>query len=151
MAEATPSRTVTGYWVKVKNGEVLEVWNEQPNQDELDSGLWTAAVEIFPEYTPGREEVGGHTIDISQNPIQIVYEKITVEVADRVEVYKYHAAMKYSEVISEESSKPLADTPEEADIDRITAAKNRMDAIKSDLDAAVTHDDVDNVDKSFSV
>lgn len=144
------ARTEQGYWVKVKDGEVLQVWNTQPDQDELDSGLWTPAVEIFPEYIPGREEISGHTIDITENPIEIVYGKISIEVSSRVDNAIYGLQRKYKQVVLEEGEKPL-DGAGDVDVARITAAKTLLDQKVTALSAITTHDDFDDFDLTFSV
>lgn len=144
------ARTEQGFWVKVKDGEVLQVWNVQPNQDELDSGMWTPAVEIFPEYTPGREEISGHTIDITKNPIEIVYGKMSIEVNSRVENAVYVLQRKYKQIVIEEGEKPLDDAGD-VDITRITAAKTLLDQKVTALSAITTHDDFDDFDLTFSV
>ena len=151
MPTIKPEKIEEGYWVKVKDGEVLQVWNTQPDQDELDSGLWTAAVEVFPEYTPGREEISGHTIDVTQSPIKIIYGKVNVELSDRVDVHKYRIQQFYKGVILEESEKAIGEIPSDPDMTRITGAKSRMEAVHSSLDAVTTHDELDEVDLTFSV
>ena len=149
--EIIPANTVNNFWVKVKDGEVLEVWNEQPTQDELDSGLWREAVEVFPEYISGRETINGHTIDITQDPVQIIYGKLSIGLDNRVSHAKYSAQMSYKEVVTEETEGVLLDTPVDADMDRITNAKNRLNSILSSLDSVTTHEEFEDLDLTFSV
>lgn len=149
--EIIPANTVNNFWVKVKDGEVLEVWNEQPTQDELDSGLWREAVEVFPEYISGRETINGHTIDITQDPVQIIYGKTSIGVDNRVRHAKFSAQMSYKEVVTEETEGILLDTPVDADMDRITNAKNRLNSILSSLDSVTTHEEFEALDLTFSV
>ena len=40
MAEVIEAREVTGFWVKVEDGKVLEVWDSQPGEDEMATGSW---------------------------------------------------------------------------------------------------------------
>lgn len=149
--EIIPANTVNNFWVKVKDGEVLEVWNEQPNQDELDSGLWREAVEVFPEYISGRETINGHTIDITQDPVQIIYGKISIGLDNRVRHAKFSAQLSYKGVVTEETEGILLDTPVDADMDRITNAKNRLNSILSSLDSVTTHEEFEALDLTFSV
>ena len=151
MAETIAARTNEGYWVKVQDGEVLEVWDYSPDQDELDTGLWTAAVEVFPEYVAGREELLGHTIDITQNPITITYSKVSIGVDSRVDHAKGVAQHMYASIIIEEGNKGLDEYEGTTDLNRITAAKSRLDDLTEELDAVTTHDEFEAVDQTFSV
>jgi len=151
MVDTVATQTITGYWVKVEDGEVLEVWDVEPAQDELDTGLWTAAIEVYPEYVPGRQEVMGHTIDITQTPIQIVYGKMDIGADSRIENAKSNAQGYYRDVVIQEGNRALDEVDGTTDLDRIAAAKTRLDAITADLDAATTHDEFEAVDLSFTV
>ena len=151
MVDSVATQTITGFWVKVKDDEVLEVWDVEPDQDEKDTGLWTAAVEVFPEYVPGRQEVIGHTIDITQNPIQITYGKMDINVDSRIDNAKAQAQIYYRDVVIQEGNRALDEVDGTTDLDRIAAAKTRLDAITADLDAATTHDEFEAVDLDFTV
>jgi len=149
MAEVIEAREVTGFWVKVEDGKVLEVWDSQPGEDEMATGSWSAAVEKYPEITSGREALTGHTIDVTQTPIEIVYSKMSVEVDSRVDTAKYNAQVSYKHVVVEESEKVLSGGT--TDIDRIAAAKALMDQQTTSLDAVTTHDEYEALDLTFDV
>ena len=44
--------TKTGYWIRVKNGEVTDVWDTTP--DYQNQAGWREAVEVFPDVTPNQ-------------------------------------------------------------------------------------------------
>lgn len=149
MADVIEAREVTGFWVKVEDGEVLEVWDSQPGEDEMATGLWSAAVEKYPEMTSGREGLTGHTIDITQTPIEIVYSKMSVEVDNRVDTAKYNAQLSYKGIVEEESERVLSGGT--TDLDRIAAAQTLMDQQITALDAVTTHDEYEALDLTFDV
>ena len=59
--------------------------------------------------------------------------------------------MSYKEVVTEETEGVLLDTPVDADMDRITNAKNRLNSILSSLDSVTTHEEFEDLDLTFSV
>jgi uncharacterized ubiquitin-like protein YukD len=72
--------TRSGYNVRVQDGKVTDVW-DTPAPEGQDG--WSAAVEITPDLTPNREILTTHSIDITKNPIEIVWEKRSLSVDER--------------------------------------------------------------------
>lgn len=72
--------TKTGFYVRVQNGQVTDVW-DTPGPQGQDG--WFDAVEVTPDLVENREIVGTHTIDITKNPIEIVWSKVELTVDDR--------------------------------------------------------------------
>jgi hypothetical protein len=70
----------TGFYVRVQNGQVTDVWDTPGPQGQ--SG-WFDAVEVTPDLVENREVMGTHTIDITKNPIEIVWSKVELTVDDR--------------------------------------------------------------------
>ena len=70
--------TKTGYWIRVKNGEVTDVWDTTP--DYQNQAGWREAVEVFPDVTPNREIITTHSFDLNANPAQIVWAKREVTI-----------------------------------------------------------------------
>jgi hypothetical protein len=70
----------TGFYVRVQNGQVTDVW-DTPGPQGQDG--WSDAVEVTPDLVENREIMGTHTIDITKNPIEIVWSKVELTVDDR--------------------------------------------------------------------
>ena len=57
--------TKTGYWIRVKNGKVTDVWDYKPSDDKLAAEPgWREAVEIMPDLVANREIITTHQINI---------------------------------------------------------------------------------------
>jgi hypothetical protein len=76
--------TKAGFWIRVKNGQVTDVWDYRPSDDKLakEPG-WREAVEVMPDLVPNREMVTTHHFDIDVTPAQIVWGKRAIEVEER--------------------------------------------------------------------
>jgi hypothetical protein len=76
--------TKTGYWIRVKNGKVTDVWDYKPSAEKLASEAgWREAVEIMPDLVANREIMTTHQINIDVEPAEIVWSKRELEVDER--------------------------------------------------------------------
>mgnify|MGYP003624550856 FL=1 len=137
-------RIVTGFYIKVEDGIVSEVWDMSPGDDEIATGLWSEAIEVYPELIAGREYNVGHTIDITTTPMEIRYNKVAIGVDNRKENLQSDCDRSYSRIAEYETEKTLiGQTP---DLSRITAAATWLTDTKAALEACTTHDELEAVD-----
>ena len=94
--------TKTGYWIRVKNGEVTDVWDTTP--DYQNQAGWREAVEVFPDVTPNREIITTHSFDLNANPAQIVWAKREVTMDERKGALSGQAKQIEDVVISHEGA-----------------------------------------------
>jgi hypothetical protein len=137
--------TKTGYWIRVKNGQVKDVWDYKPSADKLASEPgWREAVEIFPELTPDREIITTHIINIDVEPAQIVWSKRELEVEERKDGLRSQAKAEFKAVVDAEVAKETDQWPEtQYDAAVVDAARGVFEARMTEIEAAVTHEDVD--------
>lgn len=137
--------TKTGFWIRVKNGQVSDVWDYKPSDDKMAAEPgWREAVEIMPDLVPNREMITTYHFDIDVEPAQIVWGKRAVEVDERKDDLRTKAKAEFKAVVDAEVAKETDQYPDTqydpAVVDAARAAfENRMDTIF----AAVTHEDVD--------
>lgn len=137
--------TKTGYWIRVQNGKVTDVWDYKPSDDKLSAEPgWREAVEIMPDLVPNREMITTHQINIDVEPAQIVWSKRGLEVDERKDGLRSQAKSEFKAVVDAEIAKETDQYPEtQYDAAVVDAARvafeQRMDAIA----AAATHEDVD--------
>ena len=137
--------TKTGYWIRVKNGQVKDVWDYKPSADKLasESG-WREAVEIFPETVPDREIITTHEINIDVEPAQIVWSKRELEVDERKSGLESQAKAEFKTVVDAEVAKETDQYPEtQYDAAVVDAARLVFEARMDDIAAATTHEAVD--------
>lgn len=137
--------TKTGYWIRVKNGKVTDVWDYKPSADKLASEPgWREAVEIFPDLTPNREIITTHEINIDVEPAQIVWSKRDVLVDERKDGLRGQAKSAFREVVDAEVAKETDAYPEtQYDAAVVDAARVVFEARMDEIEAATTHEDVD--------
>lgn len=137
--------TKTGYWIRVKNGQVKDVWDYKPSADKLASEPgWREAVEIFPDFTPNREMITTHEINIDVEPAQIVWSKRDVLVDERKEGLRGVAKATFKAVVDAEVAKETDAYPEtQYDAAVVDAARVVFEARMDEIEAATTHEDVD--------
>jgi hypothetical protein len=137
--------TKTGYWIRVKNGQVKDVWDYKPSADKLAAEPgWREAVEIFPELTPNREIITTHIINIDVEPAQIVWSKRELEVEERKDGLKAQAKAEFKVVVDAEVAKETDQWPEtQYDAAVVEAARAVFEARMTEIDAATTHEAVD--------
>jgi hypothetical protein len=137
--------TKTGYWIRVKNGKVTDVWDYKPSDDKLAAEPgWREAVEIFPELVPNREVITTHVINIDVEPAEIVWSKRDLEFEERKDGLRSQAKAKFKSVVDAEVAKETDQWPEtQYDAAVVEAARAAFEARMLEIDAAVTHEDVD--------
>ena len=137
--------TRTGYWIRVKNGQVTDVWDYAPDpaRRAAEPG-WQEAVEIFPDITPNREIVTSHTFNLDATPIQIVWGKREVTVDERQGSLIGQAKGEFQRVVQEQMQRQINDNPDEQyDANAVAQAKADMEAKIAAVQAATTHEALD--------
>jgi len=137
--------TKTGYWIRVKNGKVTDVWDYKPSADKLavEAG-WREAVEVMPDLVPNREIMTTHQINIDVEPAEIVWSKRELEVEERKDGLVSVAKAEFKAVVDAEIAKETDQWPEtQYDATVVEAARVVYEARRVEIEAAVTHEDVD--------
>ena len=133
-----------GYNVRVQDGQVTDVW-DTPAPAGQDG--WTAAVEVTPDLTPNREILTTHSIDITKNPIEIVWGKRDLSVDERKDSLKGQAKFEVQRLqmqLNMKQMNPDTDAGEIAALEaEIATATATSDARIAQIDTATTHEDVD--------
>jgi len=138
--------TKTGYWIRVENDQVKDVWDYKPTTGpKADLPGWREAVEIFPDLTENREIITTHAIDISKTPAEIVWSKRELTVDERKDSLKSEAKRSFQEVVDAELAKEVDDDPNSTyDTSAVSAAQTTYQSAITAIDALTTHDEVDN-------
>jgi hypothetical protein len=137
--------TKAGFWIRVKNGQVTDVWDYRPSDDKLakEPG-WREAVEVMPDLVPNREMVTTHHFDIDVTPAQIVWGKRAIEVEERKDGLRAAAKAAFKAVVDAEVAKETDQYPEtQYDAAVVDAARAVFEARMDAIAAATTHEDVD--------
>ena len=137
--------TKTGFWIRVKNGQVSDVWDYKPSDDKLakEPG-WREAVEVMPDLVPRREIITTHHFDIDVEPAQIVWGKRAIEVDERKDGLRGSAKAAFKAVVDAEVAKETDLYPEtQYDAAVVDAARVVFEARMGAIAAALTHEDVD--------
>jgi len=130
----------TGYWIRVENNEVKDVWDSAP----ADTAGWTTGVEVLPDLTPNREIITTHQFDLTKNPIEIIWGKRDLLVDERKQSLAGQAQAEFQQVVQQQMMLQMSPNPsEEFDTNVVTTAKAVMQARIDAVNAAVTHEDVD--------
>jgi hypothetical protein len=137
--------TKTGFWIRVKNGQVTDVWDYKPSADKLASEPgWREAVEVHPDIVPNREIYTTHHFNIDAEPAQIVWGSREVSVEERQEMLISAQKAAYTAVVNAEAAKEVNDNPDDFyDAAVAAAAKATRDANIVAIKAAATHDELD--------
>jgi len=135
--------TRSGYNVRVQNGKVTDCW-DTPAPEGQDG--WSAAVEITPDLVPNREILTTHTFDITKNPIEIVWGKRELSVEERkgslIGQAEFPAMRLENELQRKREMPEFADQISTLEAE-LEVAKSTRDARIIQINAAVTHEDVD--------
>jgi hypothetical protein len=135
--------TKSGYNVRVQNGKVTDCW-DTPAPEGQDG--WSAAVEITPDLVPNREILTTHTFDITKNPIEIVWGKRELSVEERkgslIGQAEFPAMRLENELQRKREMPEFADQISTLEAE-LEVAKSTRDARIIQINAAVTHEDVD--------
>ncbi|NBP55714.1 hypothetical protein EBU71_04100 [bacterium] len=135
--------TRSGYHIRVQDGKVTECWDSAPPEGQDG---WFAGVEITPDLIPNREIITTHTFDITKNPIEIVWGKRELSVEERKGSLIADAETPI--FILENDLRLKRNDPVFAGLissyeANIETAKAARDARVIQINAAVTHEDVD--------
>ena len=137
--------TKAGFWIRVKNGQVTDVWDYRPSDDKLakEPG-WREAVEVMPDLAANREIVTTHHFDIDVTPAQIVWGKRAIEVEERKDGLRGNAKAAFKAVVDAEIAKETDQYPEtQYDPAVVDAARGVFEARMDAIALATTHEDVD--------
>jgi hypothetical protein len=137
--------TKTGFWIRVKNGQVTDVWDYKPSADKLASEPgWREAVEVHPDIVPNREIYTTHHFNIDVEPAQIVWGKRDIEVDERKDGLRGSAKAEFKAVVDAEVAKETDQYPEtQYDAAVVDAARVVFEARMDEIAAATTHEAVD--------
>ena len=137
--------TKTGYWIRVKNGQVTDVWDSKPSDDKLaNEPGWRTAVEVHPDLVPNREMFTTHHFDIDAEPAQIVWGKREIDADERKGALISVEKARYTTLVNAEAAKEVNDNEAEVyDVAVVAAAKAVRDANLAAIAAATTHEDLD--------
>jgi hypothetical protein len=137
--------TKTGFWIRVKNGQVTDVWDYKPSADKLASEPgWREAVEVMPDLVANREMVTAHHFNIDVEPAQIVWGKRDIEVDERKDGLRGSAKAEFKAVVDAEVAKETDQYPEtQYDAAVVDAARVVFEARMDEIAAATTHEAVD--------
>lgn len=127
-------------FVRIEDDEVTQCWDTPPPADEFG---WKTAVEVRPAIT-NRQYYSGHTIDITKDPVEIVYNVKDMTVDDRKGAFigQYKAA--FQKVVNEELRKEVDEFPTtQYDAAKVDAAKVEFEDKMTALAAITTHDELD--------
>jgi hypothetical protein len=134
--------TRTGYNIRVQDGKVTDVWDTPAPEGQ--SG-WSPAIEITPELTTNREILTTHSIDITKNPIEIVWEKRSLSVAERKDSLISQANFTVTMLENQlQMATQMNNTDRIAELTtQIEAATPVRNAKVAAVTAATTHEEVD--------
>jgi len=137
--------TKTGYWIRVKNGKVTDVWDYKPSAEKLAAEPgWREAVEVLPDLVPNREIMTTHIINIDVEPAQILWSKRELEVEERKDGLRSQAKAAFKVVVDAEVAKETDQYPEtQYDAAVVDAARVVFEARMDAIAAATTHEAVD--------
>jgi len=138
--------TQEGFWIRVENGQVKDVWDYQPTTGpKADLPGWREAVEVKPDLVANREIITTHSFNIDVTPAQIVWSKRDVTVDERKDGLKAEAKATFQAVVNAELAKELDDDDSTTyDASAVSTAQTAYQSAITAIDALTTHDEVDN-------
>ena len=137
----------TGFWIRAKGDQVLDVWDYKPSQDILDTqGGWREAVEITPDVNPMREYINGHVINLEPTPAEIVWQLAYLTVDDRKGMLIGEANSTYQQVITTEMNKETDPDPDShMDMAVVQAANTVYTERVAQINACTTQEELDAI------
>jgi hypothetical protein len=134
-----------GFWVRVQDGQVTDVWDTLPPSDQDG---WSPAVEVKPAIIPNREYQTDHYFDISVTPVQIIWNKSEYTVDDRKNSLISQIDRNFQTLVLEElrlhqdqSNNTTFNTT------TIETARIHGELRKNKIKAANTHEDIDMLEE----
>lgn len=137
----------TGFWIRAKGDQVLDVWDYKPSQDILDTqGGWREAVEITPSVDPMREYINGYVIDLAPTPAEIRWQLAYLTVDDRKGMLIGEAQSKYNAVLQAETAKETDIDPDShMDMAVVQAANTLYKDRVAQVQACTTQEELDAI------
>jgi hypothetical protein len=127
------------HWVQVVDGEVVHCWDRAPDEGVGVNG-WREAVEVRPVIQENRQGYTAHRFDITQDPVEIVYDVYDIPVGSRKSSLKGHAKAQFSSVVTSHSH----DT-ENFDLSTISDYQKILNNRLSAIDNCLSHNDLDTL------
>ena len=137
----------TGFWIRVVNGEVRDVWDYKPSDDIISTQPgWREAVEITPDVNPMREYINGYDILLDPTPAEIVWKLAYLTVDDRKGMLISEANSKYQAVITAEMNKETDPDPDShMDMAVVQAANTVYTERVAQVNACTTQEELDAI------
>ena len=137
----------TGYWIRVVDGNVVQVWDYKPSQEILDTqDGWREAIQITPDTDPMREYINGYDIDITVTPAEIRWHIAYLTVDDRKGMLISEADSKYQAVITQEMYKETDPDPDShMDMAVVQAANTAYTERVAQVNACTTQEELDAI------
>jgi hypothetical protein len=110
-----------------------------------EEGGWRAASEVKPNLVDNREIMTTHSFDLEADPAQIVWGKRELTVDERKGALKGQANAEFQAVVDAQLQVEMADDDASGDLEAVSAAKAVKDARIVTINAATTHEEVDNL------
>jgi len=137
--------TKTGFWIRVKDGQILNVLDYKPSDEKIANELgWREAVELMPETIPNREIITTHYFNLDVTPAEIVWGKREVEIDERKNILRTIVKQVFKSVVNAEIEKETDAYPEtQYNAATVDAARVLFEARMDAINSAVTHQDID--------
>lgn len=135
----------TGYWIRVKGGQVMDVWDyaPDPNRMATEAG-WKEAIEIFPDLVPNREIITSHSFNLNSEPLEIIWSKRELTVEERRESLINQAKQMFNRTVQDQLYLQMNENPDDQyDANVVAQAKLNMDSRIATIKNTVTHEDLD--------
>jgi len=137
--------TTTGFWIRIKNGQVSDVWDYKPSDEKIaNEPGWCEAVEIKPELILNRETITTHHFNIDVTPVQIVWGKREITIDERKDILRTMVKQVFKSVVNAEIAKETDNYPEtQYNAATVDAARVLFETRINAINSAVTHEDID--------
>jgi len=130
-------------YIQIIDNEVREIWDTPPEEGVGNNG-WRNAVEVKTDIIPHRQGYRPYRLDVSVDPVQIIWDAYAISVDDRKTSMKAKERFKFRNVVEEQTSLQLSANPDEQySATAVEAARQTMVAKQAAIDAATTHDELD--------
>lgn len=144
------STTKTGYWVRIVDQEVLQVWDYSPSEEQKQTEEgWKESVEIIPDTVFEREVVTTFTVNTDATPVEIVWAKRSVPVEDRIIAKVHELNFEFKNFVDAQMLVELDETENSVDLDAIAAQKTLKDDRVAQVKTATTHEELEAILATF--
>ena len=132
-------------YVQVVNGQLAQCWDTPPPVPVGTDG-WKNAIEIKPELVPYRQGWNGPFYRLNLDPAEIYYTVYDFTVDERKGGMYGQNTMQFNQVVAYETKKETDDNPDSHYDPAVVAEYQvRFQNIRSEIDAAVTMDELDPI------